>query len=124
MFSIFGALALVVAAVGLYSVVAFTVAQRRHEFGVRVALGATGGNLLRLTVLRGVMPAAFGILIGLVLARLGGRLVAGMLFQLSPRDPFVLGAASAALFLAAVLASVIPGLRVTKVDPIEAMRAE
>jgi predicted permease len=124
MFSIFGALALVVAAVGLYSVVAFTIAQRRHEFGVRVALGATGGNLLRLTVLRGVMPAAFGILIGLVLARLGGRLVAGMLFQLSPRDPFVLGAASAALFLAAVLASVIPGLRVTKVDPIEAMRAE
>jgi ABC-type antimicrobial peptide transport system permease subunit len=124
MFTIFGALALIVAAVGLYSVVAFTIAQRRHEFGVRVALGATGANLLGLTVLRGVLPAVVGIMIGLVLAILGGRLVSGMLYELSPRDPWVLGSASAILFVAAVLASVVPGLRVTKADPMEAMRSE
>jgi ABC-type antimicrobial peptide transport system permease subunit len=87
MFSIFGALSLVLAAIGLYSVIAFTVAQRVHEFGVRVALGATGASLIRLIVLRGVMPVVAGLGIGIGTALMAARLVEGLLFELSPRIP-------------------------------------
>jgi predicted permease len=124
MFSIFGALALVLAVIGLSSVVAFTIAQRRHEFGVRMALGATGSDLVRLTVFRGVLPAAAGVVIGLLLAVLGGRLVAGLLFELSPRDPAVLATVSVVLLLAAALASLIPALRVRKTNPMIALRTD
>jgi putative ABC transport system permease protein len=124
MFSIFGALALVLAVIGLASVVAFTIAQRRHEFGVRMALGATGVDLFRLTMVRGVLPAFSGVLIGLVLALLGGRLVAGLLFELSPRDPAVLVTASILMLGAAVLASLGPALRVRKTDPMIALRVD
>lgn len=124
MFSIFGALALTLAAIGLYSVVVFTIAQRRHEFGVRIALGATGGDLLRVTVLRSVLPAATGVAIGLALALAGAPLVSGLLFQLSPRDPVVLAVVSVVLLTAAVIASMIPALRVRRVDPMIALRTE
>jgi predicted permease len=124
MFSIFGALALLLAAIGLYSVVAFTVAQRVHEFGVRVALGATGSSLLRLTIVRGVMPVVAGLGIGIVAALLAARLVEGMLFELSPRDPTVFVSASAVLLVVAVLASLVPAFRATRVDPMSALRAD
>jgi len=124
MFSIFGALSLVLSAIGLYSVVSYTVAQRMHEFGVRVALGATGGNLLRLTVVRGVLPAAAGIGAGLVIAIAASRLLEGLLFEVSARDPVVLGGVSIALLVSAVAASLVPAARATRVDPMAALRAD
>jgi ABC-type antimicrobial peptide transport system permease subunit len=124
MFTIFGALSLLLAAIGLYSVVAFTVAQRVHEFGVRVALGATGGSLLRLTVMRGVLPVVAGLGVGVGVALLGARLVEGMLFELSPRDPTVFVSVSALLLFVAVAASLVPAVRATRVDPMLALRSE
>jgi ABC-type antimicrobial peptide transport system permease subunit len=123
-FSAFGVLALVLAAVGLFSVVAFTIGQRMHEFGVRSALGAQATDLLRLTVVRGLAPAAVGIVVGIVFALAGGRFVSQMLFETSAQDPAVLGGASGVLFVAAVVASLIPALRAMKVDPTIALRAE
>jgi ABC-type antimicrobial peptide transport system permease subunit len=123
-FSVFGVVALVLAVVGLYSVVTFTVAQRLHEFGVRIALGAQAHDITRLTISRGVAPIALGVLIGLVLALAGGKLVASLLFQVSPRDPTVLASVSALLLLSAAVASLVPALRATRADPMMALRAE
>jgi ABC-type antimicrobial peptide transport system permease subunit len=105
-------------------VVAFTVAQRVHEFGVRVALGATGANLVRLTVVRGVMPVTAGIGAGLVIALLLSRLMDGLLYELSPRDPGVFVGVSLVLFVVAVAASLVPALRATRVDPMLALRSD
>ena len=124
MFTIFGALSLLLAAIGLYSVVAFTVAQRLHEFGVRVALGATGASLLRLTIVRGVLPVVAGLAVGIVVALLAARFVEGMLFELSPRDPTVFAAVSALLLGVAVVASLVPARRAARVDPMLALRSE
>ena len=123
-FTAFGALALALAAVGLFSVVAFTIGQRMHEFGIRTALGARPSDLLRLTIIRGVAPAVVGIVVGVVMALVGGRFVGGLLFQVSPRDPAVLGGASAVLFVCAVVASIVPAMRAARVDPTVALRAE
>jgi predicted permease len=124
MFSIFGSLSLLLAAIGLYSVVAFTVAQRLHEFGVRVALGATGGQLVRHTVLRGLMPIIVGLSVGVVVALVAARFVEGLLFELSPRDPSVFVGASVVLLVVAVAASLLPAIRASRVDPMLALRAE
>jgi ABC-type antimicrobial peptide transport system permease subunit len=123
-FTAFGVLALVLAAIGLFSVVAFTIGQRMHEFGVRSALGAQTSDLLRLTVVRGLAPAAIGIVLGVLLSLASGQFVGALLFQTSPRDPSVLGGASAVLFLAAIAASLGPAIRATRVDPTIALRAE
>jgi predicted permease len=123
-FSAFGALALVLAAVGLFSVVAFTIGQRMHELGVRSALGAQAIDLMRLTMVRGLTPAAIGIVVGVVLSLASGRFVSALLYQTSPHDPAVLAAASGALFTAAVVASLIPAMRTMNVDPTIALRAE
>jgi predicted permease len=124
MFTIFGALSLVVAAIGLYSVVSFAVAQRLHEFGVRVALGATRANLLRLTVARGVIPVLAGIGVGSSVALTASRLLEGMLFETSPRDPAVFVGAGLVLLIIAVLASLLPARRATRVDPMLALRSD
>ena len=124
MFGIFGGLSLLLAAIGLYSVVAYTVSQRLHEFGVRVALGATGANLVRLTILRGVMPVVAGTTAGIGIALLASRLMEGLLFELSPRDPTVFVSASVVLLVVAVAASLIPALRATRVEPMLALRSE
>jgi putative ABC transport system permease protein len=124
MFTIFGALSLVVAAIGLYSVVSFAVAQRLHEFGVRVALGATRANLLRLTVLRGVVPVVAGIGVGITVALTASRLLEGMLFETSPRDPAVFLGAGLVLLVIAILASLLPARRATRVDPMLALRSD
>jgi ABC-type antimicrobial peptide transport system permease subunit len=123
-FSAFGVIALVLAVVGLYSVVTFTVAQRLHEFGVRIALGAQAHDITRLTMTRGVAPIALGVVIGLVLALAGGKLVAALLFQVSPRDPTVLASVSVVLLFAAAAASLVPAIQATKADPMAALRAE
>ena len=124
MFVAFGGLALVLAVVGLYSVVAYNVAQRTHEIGVRVALGARPGGLVRLVVSQGVRMAAVGVAIGLLLTLWGARWVKPLLFEVSDKDPLVLVAVPLVLFSVTAMASLIPAFRAARVDPIRALRNE
>jgi predicted permease len=124
MFALFGALALLLAAVGLYSVIAYNVTQRSHELGVRIALGASARDVLRLVVGSGVRVAAAGILIGAVIALVAGRFIAPLLYRVSPKDPLIYAAAGLTLLAVAVLASLSPALRATHVDPNIALRAD
>ena len=124
MFLALGGLALVLAAIGLYSVIAYHVAQRTHELGVRIALGAGTGNVLGLVVGEGVRFAAAGILIGGAIGMAAGRTVRPLLFAVSPYDPLVFGGVAAALLAVAVVASAIPAIRATRVDPTVALRVE
>jgi predicted permease len=124
MFGAFGALALLLSAVGLYSVIAYNVAQRTHELGVRVALGARTGDVVRLVLGEGVRVAVVGVTLGLLVALWAGRYVAALLFQISPRDPAVLGVVSVALLAVAVAASLVPAWRASRVDPNLALRSE
>jgi predicted permease len=123
-FSAFGIVALLLAAVGLYSVLSFGVAQRLREFGVRLALGAQVQDLMRQTMARGLIPVIAGLGVGIVLSALLAKLVAALLFGVSPRDPGVLGLVSAILLVAAALASAVPAWRATRVDPASALRSE
>lgn len=123
-FAAFAGLALILAGVGLFSVVAFTVGQRMYEFGVRTALGAKPGDLARLTIVRGVTPALGGIVIGVVLVLATGRFVEGLLFQESSRDPAALGTAMTVLLACAALASLIPAVRASRADPRTALTSE
>ncbi|HEU4629262.1 MAG TPA: ADOP family duplicated permease [Gemmatimonadaceae bacterium] len=124
LFGLFGGLALVVAAVGLYSVMAYSAAQRTHELGVRLALGARPGDLRRLLVRDGVALATFGVALGLLAALVAGRWVEPLLFDTSPREPAVLGGVTVALLAVAVLASVVPARRAARTPPSVALRAE
>jgi putative ABC transport system permease protein len=123
-FSAFGLLSLVLAAVGLYSVLAFSLAQRTHEFGVRVALGARSSDLVRLAVSKGLVPTVSGIGVGLFLSLLLGRFVESLLFDVSPRDPSILGGVCGVLLGASILASLIPALRAARVHPATVLRTE
>jgi ABC-type antimicrobial peptide transport system permease subunit len=124
MFDAFGALALLIAAVGLYSIVTFTIAQRRHELGVRIALGASGANLVRLTVGGAMTPALVGMGAGLGAALVAARFVGPMLFQVSARDPLVLGTVTTVLLATALGAALVPALRVRRIDPMLALRSD
>jgi len=124
MFTVFGGLALFLATVGLYSVVSYGVAQRRHELGVRVALGAQVGDIVSMVVGEGVRVAAAAVGLGLLAAWAAGRWVAPLLFETSPHDAVIFGSVAAALILIAVLASLVPASRAARVDPAGALRAE
>jgi ABC-type antimicrobial peptide transport system permease subunit len=124
MFTVFGVLALVVAAIGLYSVLAFDVAQRTRELGIRSALGAEKRRLLQAVVKEGVAMAGVGMALGLAIALAASPYVTELLFEVSPRDPLVLAVVPAVLLVTAVLASLVPALRATRVDPVVALRAE
>jgi ABC-type antimicrobial peptide transport system permease subunit len=124
MFVAYSGLALILAAIGLYSVITFDVAQRTHELGVRVALGAQVHDVLRLIVGAGMRYAAVGVIVGLSLALAAGRLVAPLLFGVSARDPWILGGVAALLLGVAVTASALPAWRATRVDPNVALRAD
>ena len=124
MFVAFGGLALLLAAIGLYSVIAYAVAQRSHELGVRIALGASVGDVVRMVLRQGLSFAVAGIVIGGVIALWAGRFVEPLLFQQSPRDPVIFGAVAATLLLVAVIATVRPAIRATRVNPTEALRAD
>jgi hypothetical protein len=124
LFTIFGALALVVAAIGLYSVLAFDVAQSTREIGIRTALGAERVRLLRGVLLRGVGMAALGVLAGTAITLAAAPFAGELLFQVSPRDPWVLGVVAACLLAVAALASLLPGLRATRIDPMDALRVD
>jgi hypothetical protein len=124
LFVAFGGLALVVAALGLYSVIGYSVAQRMHELGVRVALGAQTPDIVRLIVGQAMRFAIVGVIIGVALSLMASRWVQPLLFQQSARDPFVYGAVALVLLTAAVVASASPALRAAKADPNMALRAE
>ncbi len=124
MFLAFGGLALVLAAIGLYSVIAYDVAQRTHELGVRIALGARLGDVVRMVVRDGLRIALTGVVIGGIIALWAGRWIAPLLFDQSPRDPLIFGAVTAVLIGVAVLASALPALRAARVNPSVALRAE
>jgi hypothetical protein len=124
MFGLFGALALLVAAIGLYSVISYLVTQRRHELGVRIALGAQVSNIVGLVVRYGVGLVLVGVAIGVVLAYTASKWIAPLLFETSPRNPVVFGVVSVVLLGVAVFASAIPAWRASRVDQIEALRAD
>ena len=124
LFVAFGGLALIVAALGLYSVIGYSVAQRMHELGVRVALGAQTPDIVRLVVGQALRFAVVGVIIGIALSMLASRWVQPLLFQQSARDPSVYGLVAVVLLAAAVVASASPALRAAKADPNTALRAE
>jgi predicted permease len=120
----FGAIGAGLAALGLYGVMSYVVSQRTAEIGIRVALGATAGDIRRLVVRRGMGLTAVGLAIGLLGALAGGRLVAGFLFGVRAADPLILTAVVALFAAVALAASWIPAYRAARVDPMRALRAE
>jgi predicted permease len=124
LFSVFGVLASIVAGIGVYSAMSYAVSERTRELGIRVALGAASQGVVALVVGTAVRIVAVGILVGIALVLVTGRLVAAMLYATSPRDPFVTVVASAALMCVAVLASALPAWRASRTDPMIALRAE
>jgi predicted permease len=123
-FSLFGLLALLVSGIGLYSVLAFAVAQRKAELGIRSALGAGAGDLVRLVLGQALRLVVIGIALGVAVTMAAAGRIEPLLFQVSPRDPLVLAGVVLVLLLTAVLAAWVPSLRATRVDPTTAMRAE
>lgn len=124
MFSAFGILALLLAGVGLYSVIAYNVTQRMHELGVRRALGAQARQVVRLVVSDGLRVVITGLIIGGAISLWAVRFVEPLLFKVSPRDPLVFGFVALVLLLVAVVASWVPALRASRVDPNIALRTD
>ena len=124
LFSIFGAVALVLAMVGLYGIRSYTVARRTREIGIRMALGANSSDTLRLVVREGVALTAIGAAAGLALSFLLGKVLAGMLYDVSGSDPIVFLAAPAILSAVSLLACYVPARRAARVDPMVALRYE
>lgn len=124
LFGLFAALALVVAAIGLYSVVTYGVSQRTQEFGVRLALGATSQGILSLVLVGGIVVTLGGLIAGAALSLVAGHFIGQVLFETSPRDPIVFATAMLVLLGVAVVACLVPARRATRVDPMIALRYE
>jgi len=124
LFGGFGVLALIVAALGTYSVLSYSVTQRLHEIGVRIALGARGADVIRLVVGQGVRVAAIGVAVGLLIALAASRIMQSLLYDTSPREPIVTIAVGALLIVIAGAASALPARRAVRVDPVRVLRAE
>ena len=120
----FAGVALLLAVAGVYGVMAYTVSQRVPEFGLRVALGATPGDVLGLVLKDGGVLVAAGLALGTALTIGGSRLLSGLLFSVSARDPLVLVGVAALVALAGLGACLVPGRRALRVDPLLALRAE
>ena len=122
--AVFAALALVLAAVGIYGVMSYTVSRRTHEIGVRMALGAQPREVLRLVVGRAMVHTAIGAAVGLAASLALGRLMSSLLFGVSAADPLTLGAVTVLLALVAALAAIIPARRASRIAPTEALRTD
>jgi ABC-type antimicrobial peptide transport system permease subunit len=121
---IFAGVALLLAAIGIYGAVAYTVEQRTGEIGVRMALGAQTRDVLRLILNQGMRPVVIGLLIGIVSAFVLGRLIASQLYEVSAHNPALLAGATILLATIALIACLLPARRATHVDPIQALRTE
>ena len=128
MFSIFGLVAIVLASVGMYGVMSFSVNQRRQEFGVRMALGAHTGRILKMVLTQGAIQLAIGLFLGLglalTLATLGAAGIRNVLFGVTGRDPLTYGVVLTLVTVVSVIATLVPAHRATRVDPMIALRAE
>jgi ABC-type antimicrobial peptide transport system permease subunit len=124
LFGVFGGIALLLAVVGVYGVKAYAVACRTREIGIRMALGAHRRDVFVLIMRQGAMQTALAVAVGLLLSLAAGRILAQILYEVSPSDPFSLLIASVILAAAALLACLIPARRATRVDPIQALRTE
>jgi putative ABC transport system permease protein len=122
--TVFAGAALLLAAVGIYGVIAYSVTQRTQEIGIRMALGAQRADVLRLVVRNALVLVAIGVGAGAAGALLLTRLMRGLLFDVRPGDPLTFAIVSAVLVTVAIAASMLPGLRATRVDPVVALRAE
>jgi putative ABC transport system permease protein len=120
----FAGVALLLATVGIYGAVAYTVEQRTGEIGVRMALGAQTIDVLRMVVKQGMLPVVIGLVIGLAATFAAGRILATQLYQISPHDPLLLAATPALLSIVALLACLLPARRASLVNPIQALRTE
>ena len=120
----FAAIALVLASVGTYGVLAYQITERTREFGVRMALGARAADILRMVIREGMTPAIAGVLIGLGGATLLTRLLGSLLFETEPLDATTFAGTATVLLLAALTACCVPARRATRVDPSTALRTE
>jgi ABC-type antimicrobial peptide transport system permease subunit len=123
-FGSFGVLALVLATLGVYGVMAYAVSQRTREIGIRMALGAQAADVLRMVVGGGAIIAAAGVAVGLLGAFAVSRVMQGILFGVRPGDPVTFGAVAALLLGTALLASWLPARRAARVDPMTALRSD
>ena len=124
MFVAFGGLALLLAAIGLYSMIAYDVTQRTRELGVRIALGSSVSRVLRLIVSSGLRLVGAGVVLGVLVALWGAKWMEGFMFQQTARDPVIYGVVAGILLLVAVVAAVVPALRATRIDPNSALRVD
>ena len=120
----FAMLALVLATVGIYSVLAYTVRQRVREIGIRMALGAPVRGLLGMIVVEGLKPTLIGVVLGLVLAAALVRVMSTLLFGVSQHDPGTFSAVALLMLAVGVIATLLPAYRATRVDPIVTLRSE
>jgi ABC-type antimicrobial peptide transport system permease subunit len=121
---VFASIALVLAAAGLYGVLAYLVAQRTVEFGIRIALGAQRDQLLKKVLLDGMRPALVGLLLGLAASAASVRLIGSMLYETQPLDPAVFVAVAGLLLLVAIAACLVPAWQAARLDPMQALRTE
>jgi putative ABC transport system permease protein len=124
LFLLLGGLALALATIGIYGVVAYSVTQRTHEIGVRMAIGARPADVVRMVLGEGGRLAMAGVALGSALAIAGARLIRGLLFDVSATDPLTFAAVAAGLLAVALVASYVPARRATRVDPLVALRGE
>ncbi|HXG54612.1 MAG TPA: FtsX-like permease family protein [Vicinamibacterales bacterium] len=122
--ALFAVVAALLAAIGIYGVLAYLVSQRTQEIGIRMALGASRPAVLRLFLARGLWLAVGGLVVGVAGSIAVGRWVGSMLFEMRARDPWTIGAAVATVAVVAIVASYIPARRATRVDPLTALRSE
>jgi putative ABC transport system permease protein len=118
----FGALAVVLAAVGLYGVMAYAMSRRTGEIGIRMALGAQPGDIRRLALGETLRLICAGVMVGVPVSLAGGRLVRGLLYGIGASDPWVLGIAAAAMFAVGLFAGWLPAARAARIDPNSALR--
>ena len=122
--AIFGAMALFLAAIGLYAVMSYSVSQSARELGLRMALGANARDLLRLVVSRGLQLTAAGIVFGGIAALILTRLMGNLLYKVSPHDPLAFGSAFVVIVIASLAACFLPAWRATRIDPVQALHEQ